>query len=241
MIWKQQRVPSQQPASQGFLLAQPTQPTQTVNPGLQPLGFGGDRDGFLYIPTRYQVDRPAPLVLMLHGAGGKAQYGLAPFQSLADATGVVLLAVDSRLQTWDVILSRYGPDIQFIDRALAYTFDRCAIDPTHLAIEGFSDGASYALSVGISNGNLFSHIIAFSPGFMTPVAQHGSPRIFISHGQQDGVLPIERCSRKIVPELQTADYQVSYREFNEGHIIPDEIAREALTWFMETTSLKRKA
>lgn len=31
---------------------------------------------------------------------------------------------------------------------------------------GFSDGASYALSLGLPNGNLFSHIVAFSPGFM---------------------------------------------------------------------------
>lgn len=31
---------------------------------------------------------------------------------------------------------------------------------------GFSDGASYALSLGQPNADVFSHIIAFSPGFM---------------------------------------------------------------------------
>ncbi|MFB2898002.1 alpha/beta hydrolase [Aerosakkonemataceae cyanobacterium BLCC-F50] len=236
MIWNQRRVQSKQPASLGLLLAQPKEPTTTAKIGLQPLGLDSDRDGFLYVPTSYRASHPAPLVLMLHGAGGKAQYGIAPFQPFADAAGLVLLAVDSRLQTWDVIMSRYGSDIQFIDRALAYTFDRCAIDPTRIAIEGFSDGASYALSVGISNGNLFSHIIAFSPGFMAPAAQNGSPNIFISHGKRDNVLLIERCSRKIVPQLQQADYQVLYREFDDGHIIPEPIIREALKWFMKTAS-----
>lgn len=240
MIRKQQQARSPHPAHQGLLQVQPTPPTATAKTGLQPLGLGSDRDGFLYIPSSYQPNRPAPLILMLHGAGGKAQSGLAPFQSLADAAGIVLLAVDSRFQTWDVIVSRYGSDIQFIDRALTHTFDRCAIDPTRIAIEGFSDGASYALSVGISNGNLFSHIIAFSPGFIAPAAQHGSPYIFISHGKRDTILPINRCSRKIVPELQQTDYQVSYREFEEGHIIPDEVAKEALNWFIETASLKKK-
>ena len=36
--------------------------------GLQPLGLGAKRDGLLYVPASYQVNRPAPLVLMLHGA-----------------------------------------------------------------------------------------------------------------------------------------------------------------------------
>jgi len=55
-------------------------------------------------------------------------------------------------QTWDVILGQYGPDIAFIDSALAQTFSRYAFDPNHIAV-GFSDGASYALSVGITNGD----------------------------------------------------------------------------------------
>ena len=58
-------------------------------------------------------------------------------------------------------------------------------------------GASYALSVGLTNGDLFSDILAFSPGFMAPAVRHGAPNIFISHGTQDTVLPIDRCSRRI--------------------------------------------
>ena len=46
--------------------------------------------------------------------------------------------------------------------------------------------ASYALSLGIANGNLFSHVLAFSLGFLAPASQTGSPRIFVSHGTQDG-------------------------------------------------------
>jgi phospholipase/carboxylesterase len=56
-----------------------------------------------------------------------------------------LLAPDSRDRTWDVILSSFGPDVDYIDRALGSTFQRYAIDPDRIAIGGFSDGASYAL------------------------------------------------------------------------------------------------
>jgi poly(3-hydroxybutyrate) depolymerase len=86
---------------------------------------------------------------MLHGAGGDARGGLAPRMELADAAGLILLAPDSRLQTWDVLFGEYGPDIAFIDQALAQTFSRYAVDPAHIAIEGFSDGDFLALSVGI--------------------------------------------------------------------------------------------
>jgi predicted esterase len=170
---------------------------------------------------------------MLHGAGGNAQHSLAPLVQLANATGLILLAPESRRQTWDVLLGGYGPDIAFIDRALAQTFGRYAVDPARIAVEGFSDGASYALSIGITNGDLFTHVIAFSPGFMAPAAQVGAPRLFISHGVHDAVLPIARCSRRIVPEVDRAGYDVIYHEFDGPHTVPPEIAREALAWFTE--------
>ncbi|MEP0947539.1 MULTISPECIES: PHB depolymerase family esterase [Cyanophyceae] len=188
------------------------------------------RDGFIYVPTGYQPDNPVPLVLMLHGAGGDAEGALRILAGLADAYGLLLLAVESRGRTWDVILGDYGPDIAVMDRALAQTFSRYAIDPSRVAIAGFSDGASYALSVGITNGDLSTHVVAFSPGFMAPAAQRGEPHIFISHGTQDPVLPIDSCSRRIVPQLQQAHYDTRYREFNGGHTVPADISREAMTW-----------
>lgn len=220
-----------QKSAQGRLVARPGIAAIAAPLGLQPLGLSAERDGFLYIPKGYQANRPAPLVLMLHGAGGNADHGLGPLLHLADAAGLILLAPDSRRQTWDMLFGQYGPDIAFIDSALAMTFSRYAVDPAHIAIEGFSDGASYALSVGITNGDLFTHVIAFSPGFMAPAGQQGVPRLFISHGTQDSVLPIDRCSRKIVPLLQRAGYDVLYQEFDGPHTVPLEIAQSALAWF----------
>lgn len=220
-----------QAASEGRLLVRPKSPTGTAKIGLQPLGLDGKRDGFLYVPPTYQAQRPAPMVLMLHGAGSNARNGLAPFRHLADAFGLILLAPDSRYQTWDIIVGGYGADITFIDSALEQTFSRYAVDPARIAIEGFSDGASYALSVGITNGDLFTHVIVFSPGFMIPVEQRGKPSLFISHGKSDNVLPIDRCSRKIVPQLERAGYDLRYQEFNGSHTVPGEIADSALAWF----------
>lgn len=216
----------------GRLSARPAQPTEAAPAGLQPLGLGTGRDGLLYVPPSYRSEQPAPLALMLHGAGGNAEGGLAPLQRLADDAGLILLSPASRRQTWDVIAGGYGLDVAFIDRALEQTFERYAVDPAHVAVGGFSDGASYALSVGITNGDLFTHVVAFSPGFSAPASQVGSPRLFLSHGTRDEVLPIDACSRRIVREVRSAGYDVTYEEFDGPHTVPPEIAREALGWFL---------
>jgi predicted esterase len=44
------------------------------------------------------------------------------------------------------------------------------------------------------------------------------------------VLPIDRCSRRIVPALEEAGYDVSYHEFKGGHTVPDRIQRKAVDW-----------
>jgi phospholipase/carboxylesterase len=220
-------------ASRGRLLARPTSPQAgaPVPTGLKPLGLGSGRDGLIYVPAGYRPTEEAPLVLMLHGAGGDARSGISPFLDLADEAGLVLLAPESRGRTWDVLVGGYGSDVEFIDRALEHTFERLAVDAEKLAVEGFSDGASYTLSIGLTNGDLFTHAVAFSPGFGSPAAYRGKPCSFVSHGTHDRVLPIQQTSRRIVPRLKREGYEVRYREFDGPHSVPESVAREALKWF----------
>ncbi len=219
----------------GRLRARPAAGVTPASPvGLRPLGPDAPRDGYLYVPAAYRAGRPAPLVVLLHGAGEDARDGLALLRGQADGGGLILLAPGSRGPTWDAIVSRghYGLDVAAIDRALEQTLSRYAVDPTRLAIGGYSDGASYALSLGIANGDLFTDVLAFSPGFLAPAGQIGSPRVFLSHGTRDGWLPIDVCSRRIVPRLEGAGYDVHYREFEGGHVVPPEIGNEAVDWLI---------
>ena len=199
--------------------------------GLISLRHEDSHETLLYVPSNYQPAKPLPLILLLHGAGGNARGGIAPFLPLADKAGIMLLAPSSQKRTWDVIMDNYGEDVRSIDKALAHVFSSYAIDTTHLAIGGFSDGASYALSLGLTNGDLFTHIIAFSPGFMVAISRQGKPRIFISHGTHDTVLPIDRCSRRIIRQLEREHYDVHYHEFDGPHTVPVEIVLEAWEWF----------
>jgi phospholipase/carboxylesterase len=68
------------------------------------------------------------------------------------------------------------------------------------------------------------------PGGLQPLLL-GAARDIVSHGTRDGVLPIDRCSRRIVPDLERGGCEVGYREFDGGHTIPPEAALEAVGWF----------
>jgi phospholipase/carboxylesterase len=197
------------------LSARPAPPTLTIAPGEWPLGLESGRDGRLFVPDSYRPEHPAPLVLALHGATGSSQGPIARLRAAAEEHGFIVVAPDARSGTWDAIRSAFGPDVAFIDRALKWTFERCCIDPATIVIEGFSDGASYALGLGLPNGDLFSRIIAFSPG-MIPASESpdvGTPRVFLSHGTNDPVLNIDRTSRILSRGLRGDGYDVTYVEF----------------------------
>jgi phospholipase/carboxylesterase len=220
-------------AAEGRLLARPRVVESGAGAGLHRLGLGDARDGFVYVPDTYKHERPAPLALMLHGAGGDAEQGVSLLREFADASGLIVLAPDSRRGTWDVITGGYGPDVSFVDAALAQTFSRYSVDASRVAVGGFSDGASYALSLGVANGELFTHVLAFSPGFMAPPRLEGRPRLFVSHGRFDRVLRVDVCGRRIATEAQRAGYEVEYVEFEGPHTVPREVARAGVEWFMK--------
>jgi phospholipase/carboxylesterase len=95
---------------------------------------------------------------------------------------------------------------------------------------GTVHGASYALSLGLANADLFTHIIAFSPGFLIPTRTVGTPQVYISHGRTDAVLPIDRTTRRIVPQLRAAGIPIEVHEFDGPHVVPPDVADDAVRW-----------
>jgi len=222
----------------GRLSARPPVPGSTSFPampvGLQELKIG-NKNPLIYVPRSYDPQKPTPTIVTLHGAGGDAKNGLAHLLNIADAYNTLLVSPSSPSSTWDAIRSMggsMGPDLAYINVALAEIFHTFNVDSAKLALSGFSDGASYALTLGLPNGDLFSHIIAFSPGFMRPPSYIGKPKIFVSHGAHDQVLPV-RCSRGIVPRLQQLKYKVVYDEFNGLHEVPVNIAKEGFEFLLQ--------
>lgn len=219
-----------EPVSDPRLTARPGAPTLPPPSGTSALGLSEGRDGLLFVPDSYSPVVAAPLLVALHGAGGGAA-DWESYAALAAERGIVVLAPDSRFSTWDIVsIGYYSADVDFLDDALAHLFARVRVDPARIALGGFSDGASYALSLGLSNGDLFARLIGHSAGFLAPGEPIvGRPSVWMSHGSVDPVLSLSGA-RAIETRLRADGYEVSFTEFEGGHTVPPDVAAAALDW-----------
>jgi predicted esterase len=178
---------------------------------------------------------PRPLLVLLHGAGEPPQLLLDAARASADRKGLILVAPGSAGETWDAIeMARaarvlptgrraeeaFGPDPQRVDQAIREIAARAQIDRSRVIVAGHSDGASYALSLGLWNPRLFHGIIALSPGgLLAPDDKPRSQRIFIAHGRGDWVVSIVHDQQSIAEPLTAAGLNVRFRSFNGGHAV----------------------
>ena len=190
------RLTSTSVGGDGRLSVRALRSLKTTVTGKVALSGGGDRDAILIAPAAAGTSA-VPLLVFLHGAGQSASEMLEYMGSVPHETGVAVLAANSIDYTWDAINNTFGPDVRCLNSLLEQVFQKMLVDPSKLALGGFSDGATYALSLGLINGDLFNRIIAFSPGFVVEGVANGRPELFMSHGTHDHILPIDSCSRRI--------------------------------------------
>ncbi|ABR88705.1 esterase [Janthinobacterium sp. Marseille] len=214
-----------------FTHASPTK--SPLQPGRNFLGIAEERDAVLYVPTGLESNAAVPLLVMFHGAGGSAEKVLPFLEEHAERNKFLLLVPQSMYVTWDIVIGGNGPDIQRLGQALTEVASHYLIDQEHFGFAGFSDGGSYSLSTGITNGDLVSHVIVFSGGFMSVFMQEGAPKVFISHGLVDEQLPIETSARPHAAKLKAAGYDVELVEFNGNHSIQPPIVALAVEFFLK--------
>ena len=228
------------PSLLGHLSFKHAEPTKgPLPPGRNRLGIAGERDAVLFVPTGLEQGAPVPLFVMFHGAGGFPEKVLPFIEGHAEQNQFLVLAPHSTYPTWDIVIGGNGPDLEKLNQALTEVTSRYRVDRNHLAFAGFSDGASYALSIGITNGHIASHVIAFSGGFMSIFMQEGAPKVFIAHGLSDEQLPIATSGRANAAKLKAAGYDVEYIEFNGLHAIQPPIVSMAIHFFLNAPACRR--
>ena len=210
----------------GRLASRPAEltPAAVRAPGVHRLDLGPGPEVLLAVPPGDAG--PRRLLVFFHGAGGAAAQSISAVGDLAAARGVLVLAPSSAASTWDLLAGGLGRDVAVLDAAL--TEAAAGNEISRVAVGGFSDGASYALSLGLANGDLFEGVLAFSPGFYAPPRRVGMPFVWMSHGTGDRVLPVDRCGRPVSRKLATEGYEVTYDKFDGGHVITPELVAAAL-------------
>lgn len=214
-----------------FTHAAPTKPP--LPPGRHDLGLFDTRDYVLIVPEGIDAARPTSLVTLFHGGGGSAEKIMPILRGHAEERGFLLLVPQSLFPTWDIVIAGNGPDRERLDIGLKEVASRFTLDPAHFAFAGHSDGGSYSLSTGLSNGHIVSHILAFSAGFMTVLAQEGSPKVFIAHGQQDTQTPITTAGRSHAAKLRRAGYELTYVEHPGPHASQPDMVKLGVEFFLK--------
>jgi phospholipase/carboxylesterase len=224
-------------AELGRIVVPGKSPTETATVGLQKLS---GRNGLLYVPM--SGSGTLPLLILLHKSGGSPKEwfsGGESFAPYAEKGKFIILAPESPEVSWGIGPKNWGYDYVAINRALEEAFACCAIDRNRLAIGGFSDGASYALSLGLANGDIFRYIIAFSPGYIVKAHARGRrgnnnevqiPMVYIAHGTADSVLPIASTSRIFASSLKKNGYSVEFHEFSGSHHLSRQVSDQAMRW-----------
>jgi phospholipase/carboxylesterase len=164
----------------------------------------------------------------------------------AGRCGCLLLSVQSGGATWDTVglVARagagrvtpdrlYGADVGRVERALATALKAADADKRSVILAGFSDGASYALSLGMANPQIFRGVVAIAPGFhLEPAAIDPRQRLFVAHSPQDRILPFERTRDATVAPLKRAGFDIRFRAFAGGHRVDRKVLAEGVDFVL---------
>lgn len=134
------------------------------------------------VASRVDRSRPAPLLVALHSAGGRAEAIADVWTGVAGERGVVLVAPQSHVSRgrgfdWGVMDHAEYAILRAVDRARASH----RIDPARIVLTGFSQGASMAFFVALRHPGLFTGVI--------PVAGHHEERLNPLPSRRPDVLP----------------------------------------------------
>ena len=154
------------------------------------------RGGFtLFVPENLDLEKPAPLVIAMHGGTGHGADFLWTWVREARTRGFILMSPTSQQDTWSLMGEEY--DLPALLSMLEYVKENWKIDTSKVLLTGMSDGGTYAMLAGCHENSPFTHLAPFSgvlhPNItMTGHLQYAADRpVYLVHGTEDWMFPIE--------------------------------------------------
>jgi len=197
----------------------------------------GESRAVLLTPSEIDPAKRYPLITVLHGAGRQDEMLVKACRDEPEKRAALFLVPRSALPTWDLIASPERPDLDFLEYAYDLIYRRYPIDAGRQALLGYSDGASYALSVGLSNPHLFRAVMGWAAGFIAldptfNLDADRKPQVLLEYGTHDELFPFARVAVPMRDNLRKAGYTVEFRVDQGGKHWPSaDFLPEALDWF----------
>ena len=219
------------------------EPSPTGSVGLEQ----GASRATLLTPREIDPERRYPLFTVLHGAGRQDEMLAKAYRAEAEKRQALFLFPRSVRPTWDLIAGGERPDLDFLEYAYALIYRRYPIDPLQQVLIGYSDGASYGLSVGLCNCGLFTALMVWAAGFLVldpPTAERfrkgvpeRRPRIYLEYGTHDELFDFDTVALPMRENLEKAGFDVTFSVDEGGRHWPSgSFQAEALDWYFERAS-----
>ncbi len=198
-----------------------------------------DEDVFVYVPDSVQRDKPAPLLVALHGGGDNPREFAAYWKDVAAERGVVVAAPRGPLRvaqggySWQLLSNpRLLDDAaaeQAVDRAIARAHQACKIDEKKIILGGFDQGGELAVKLVEKHPDRFAGAVTVASTYRPELggdwkaAAAQSVRLFLICGKLDGVAEPRNVDLK--NELESVGIKVKLNDLEAtGHEIPGDYA-----------------
>lgn len=196
------------------------------------------REPLIIVPTSVDREKPAPVVIVLHGFGGKAERFADVWRKAADKAGVILVApravheVRGRGYQWGTPEEANVLVLRALDKVSA----EHKVDPRRVVLGGFSQGGRMAYTLGLRHADKFCGVIPIAGNYnasYTVARAGGLPRVFVMVGENDRTLKANRAAAK---DLEAKGAEVKLNVYpGVGHAFPqnsDEELLEALKFVL---------
>lgn len=171
----------------------------------------------IHIPPQYKANKPIPLVIAFHGAGGnpKSVEEMTSLSQKADKEGFIVvypggtgfLSSNKMVLTWEISNKFQSPkdkNVQYINSLILKLQSEFNINSKKIYVTGFSNGAALAYNVGYELSDKIAAVGIVS-GFFNPekiIATKPIP-IVIFHGTKDRNISYKGGSpKKLLDKLE---------------------------------------
>jgi phospholipase/carboxylesterase len=205
---------------------------------------------FYLVKTPVLTDKPAPLLLLLHGYASN-EADLFSFANALPSKYLVVsarapLTVGSDAYAWYNVTFKDGKPVYNFDeseqsRLKIISFietlkERYNIDSNEIYLCGFSQGAIMSYSVGLTRPDLIKGIAVMSGRMLEEIKYQAAPidslkklKIFISHGSSDQTLPLQ-YAKDANAYLQSIGLLPSFKIYPDGHTISKPMLDDLVKW-----------
>ncbi len=190
-------------------------------------------------PDGHDPDRPAPLIIALHGYGDRPENHPRVWGPAADDFGAILAVPQGGRQVGGGFGWSGVEEAEVVlDRVLREVDDRFVIDRSRIVLAGFSQGAYLAMALGVRHPELLTGVIPMAGAYVPeidapPPAEGHEPRYYFIAGSRDRAVTDMRRAAK---DFRAAGYAATLRILpGIGHASPDPAGGElntALRWVM---------